>query len=575
MSLFTEIFSKFHPDIDIQRCAFEHPNDRNSPINDDFITYSFINSLNANNELHSNFKYLCLKNIISNTFIHKDKADQILNTFSKTQSVIFGFNKLARIFKLNHARHSTVEHDLYMNPLSSFKPSVLIDLFDDDTRTIYKFRISDIIHFSNTALSNSPEFFADPLPIKNPYTNVPFTFAQLYTIYFHIHKSPFQMPMLLRLYYQSSFCLDTFLINNEAYIRDIAIKNFLFSGSDNLKHYYISKLIIDNKDILNHLYIHPNFPTDKLIIAFSPFLKDYLTVCYSLNPTAKFKAKLALKKKLTNFYKYNPKFGKRIIYSNNSLTDPSGMDIEYSFIDTINYRSQNNTPRTRRVSSDLSSFNEPHPSSTIDNLQNAMSDIINISVNNTDNTISRLNNLRQRLLDIPNDTNTIISGSSYSSSALPENSSNTLPDNSSNTLPDNSSNTLPDNSLNEYTSIQTIFPRNRASPMTEELRESLRTRLENSESPTIRAIMSRYTRSNNRTTRVNEPSPELELDEEQEPDPQEPEPQEPESQEPEPQEPEPQEQEPSSQNPDFNNVQQSNNTDDDVNNPDNFDEVDV
>ena len=48
MSLFTEIFSKFHPDIDIQRCAFEHPTNRNSPINDDFITYSFINSLNAN-----------------------------------------------------------------------------------------------------------------------------------------------------------------------------------------------------------------------------------------------------------------------------------------------------------------------------------------------------------------------------------------------------------------------------------------------------------------------------------------------------------------------------------------------
>ena len=241
-------------------------------------------------------------------YIHKEKADQILNTFSKTQSIIFALNKFARKIKLSNARTYSADCDLYMNPLSNYNPNILIDLFDDETRTIYKFKLTDLIHISKTALSNSPEFFADPQAIKNPYTNVPFTFAQLYTIYFSIVNSPLSMPILFQLYYLSGFNLELFLENNEAQIRDIAISNFIFSGTDTIKHYYISKLIIDNKHILNDLYIHPNFPSDKLLNAFAPFLNDYLKVSYSLNPTAKFKAKLSLKRKLINFSKLNPTF---------------------------------------------------------------------------------------------------------------------------------------------------------------------------------------------------------------------------------------------------------------------------
>ena len=45
MNSFTFIISTFFPEIDIFKTAFEFPADRNSPINQDFVSYSFINSL--------------------------------------------------------------------------------------------------------------------------------------------------------------------------------------------------------------------------------------------------------------------------------------------------------------------------------------------------------------------------------------------------------------------------------------------------------------------------------------------------------------------------------------------------
>ena len=45
MNAFTFIISCFFPDIDIFKTAFEFPPDRNSPINKDFVSYSFLNTL--------------------------------------------------------------------------------------------------------------------------------------------------------------------------------------------------------------------------------------------------------------------------------------------------------------------------------------------------------------------------------------------------------------------------------------------------------------------------------------------------------------------------------------------------
>ena len=47
------------------------------------------------------------------------------------------------------------------------------------------------------SLSNSDEMYSDPLPIKNPYNNLPFSKSNLYTLYFFIKKSDYVMPVII------------------------------------------------------------------------------------------------------------------------------------------------------------------------------------------------------------------------------------------------------------------------------------------------------------------------------------------------------------------------------------------
>ena len=49
------------------------------------------------------------------------------------------------------------------------------------------------------------------------------------------------------------------------------------------------------------IVIHPGFPADKLISAFSIYLNDYLLEAYSLNPTKRYQSKRKLCNKLIQF----------------------------------------------------------------------------------------------------------------------------------------------------------------------------------------------------------------------------------------------------------------------------------
>ena len=190
MNAFTFIISTYFPEIDIFKTAFEFPPDRNSPINKDFLAYSFLNTLHFGNlKYEDDNKFTILKvSILDNIFIKDEDIEFYLNTFNLSQRCYHGFCLFARIIKLKKAKIYDVDTDLYRNKLCLLSPNIITKIYDDNNRTIYNFRISDLISIINNSLSNSSEFFAEPLKIKNPYTNLPFTVAQLYTVYFVLNN---------------------------------------------------------------------------------------------------------------------------------------------------------------------------------------------------------------------------------------------------------------------------------------------------------------------------------------------------------------------------------------------------
>jgi hypothetical protein len=363
MNSFTYIISSFFPDIDIFRVAFEFPQERNSVINKDFVAYGLLNSLHFGTiKYPQNSKFFVFDaSIVGNTFLESSKKEIYMDIFRKTQKIYHGFCRLARFFKIKRAKRFDVDTDLYMNSFVSLGPSLLVDIYDDDSRTMYKFRLTDLMNIANTALSHSPDFFAEPQEIKNPYTNIAFTSAQLYTIYFMTKSSRYIMPILFHQYFISGFDTAEFCKYNECHIREVAMKVFLDSGSEASKYYYITKMLRDYRSDMNNMVIHPQFPATKLLEAFSEYLYDYLLENYSLNPSLRYHSKQKLQTKLTRFSRLNPTYGRKVInnirnhrrrvpYNFSIDTDTTtAPELNFHFVDDIVVRSPRVTPRQLRA----------------------------------------------------------------------------------------------------------------------------------------------------------------------------------------------------------------------------------
>lgn len=287
-------------------------------------------------------KYETLKNVIlDNNFIGTKQKEEYIALFAKSQRIYFAFCRLARLFKMKRAKANPTAMDLCFNPLHTLKSTILIDLYDDAAKTMYTFRISDLINIINTSLSHSPNFFADPQYIKNPYTNIPFTKAQLYSLYFAIRASSHILPPLFHLFFLEKCSISRFVLKNECYIREEAIRNYLKNMTNETKLYYIRQMLIYHYNDIPHIIIHPQFPKEKLVETFSSFLSDYLVALYSLQPEYKIEAYANLKDRLYEFSIKNQNYGRLEIMTKNKKTNNTFLpsSLETNTILTFNFRS--------------------------------------------------------------------------------------------------------------------------------------------------------------------------------------------------------------------------------------------
>lgn len=315
MACFFNILSEQLPEINLNENPFSHHINISGVCKVDFITYAFLSNIKNDAIYHKlKHKFYILKNtILENTFITKTKQEYILNKFYLAQKCYRGFCKLAFKYKIKKAKVFAMNMDLYLSTsLSSLPPRVVIFLYDESSKIIYKFRLSDLITIIKNDLSNAPDFFIEPQSIKNPYTNVPFTNAQLYSIYFKISDSLLLMPILFQLFYSNNFDLQEFTRRNECIIRDYAINSFLKGATADIKHKYILKMLRTYNHLLSNIIIDPSFPKKKLIKVFNSYLEMYLITKYSLNPSFRFFSKEKLRLKLIKFNKLNPTFGRKI-----------------------------------------------------------------------------------------------------------------------------------------------------------------------------------------------------------------------------------------------------------------------
>jgi hypothetical protein len=205
-----------------------------------------------------------------------------------------------------------ITHDLIMNPIEKKQHNVLTVYQNGQN---YLFTVCDLKNIIETALCNSPHFFADPLPIKNPYNNLVFNKASLYKIYFFMKSNMFIMPTIFHQYFLCEFHLTKFYNENSVLIRKIHTKKSLKNESLKKKEQTILHMLSCN-DWTNKWRIDRSFPKERLCEIMEPYLKLYYSGLYSLDLIERVQATEELRYGLIEFYRFNRKFGIKYIGAN-------------------------------------------------------------------------------------------------------------------------------------------------------------------------------------------------------------------------------------------------------------------
>ena len=331
MSIFSELLCKQFPNVDF-------PGVDNSSVNKLTLSWKysslynisvrliyhiyllpFDNSLNKSS--YKNKFHILNDIILDNSQLSLCENEYFFDKFNKSQRAYNAFRRFAHYCKHKYRKKFEIDADLCFNAFRELPSKITISLLENNI--IYKFRISDLLNIINKSLSNSPEFFAEPMEIKNPYTNLPFTLCNLYNIYFKLREINYLIPILFHQYFACNFDLIKFKNLNESIIRDKAINNFIRDGTIDEQYHHILRMFYQHHRSV-YFKIDPYFPRSKIVTVFKPYLRLFLLEEYSLNPYVRETNKVQLEYNLTLFSQLNPEFGKKIWIRKRSSSTRSG-----------------------------------------------------------------------------------------------------------------------------------------------------------------------------------------------------------------------------------------------------------
>jgi hypothetical protein len=249
-------------------------------------------------------KWVSYKKVLNNIFLGDEKKEEVFGVISKIQRTIHGLYRLKYLWQRSRAKWYNTA-DLYMNTISPTDRGTIV-IFENNTK--YIFQLRELIHVVQSSLSNCCHFFPNPVPCKNPYTNLPLHKSNLYNIYFAIRQSQHRMPLLFEEFFRHNFNLNRFLAKNEELINDEYLKTYV---ENNCLTYVLEYVYDMFKEHEIRCHIHKDFPKDQLFQIMKPYLSLYFISNYAINSHKKGQTFRNLHRKLHLFENYNKHFGRR------------------------------------------------------------------------------------------------------------------------------------------------------------------------------------------------------------------------------------------------------------------------
>lgn len=356
--------------------------------------------------VNMSIKFEFLREVLTNTSNSPELKHKFMELFCKYQKIYYIFTRL----KMKHRRSKATQQissDMYMNEL---EPNHKYTMKIYQNGALYLFSLNDLSKIFLAALTNTSGFMVwNPVPIKNPYTNVILNKAELYSIYFKMKSSNFSIHPFIQVLFRCNFNIYKFRKHNEDQVREYVIYNHVYTSN-------YPQLYSDVMEMI-HIYapnacIDPDFPAKELVDMMRQFLFSYYMILFTGSQSRKIYFTNELRIKIQRFFDKNPLVGRKMrfrIMENGVLKSrnrffaeyelPSYENTHYFMKDHIydettfnryifrgehcymNTDSENNTPQNTDEAGSMSDNNlEPEYRETTEPSNNAASN------NNDDNT---------------------------------------------------------------------------------------------------------------------------------------------------------------------------------------------
>jgi hypothetical protein len=299
-------------------------------------------------------KYENLKKVNENMFLSDKHKTEFMELFSQTQKTYLALDRLAFIWKYKKAVQGN-SMDMMMNDIRRGERGV-VEVYQ--AGSIFLFRTQEVNRIVENSICDNEYMFASPKPVKNPFNNLPFTKANLYTMYLGIDKMYItKMPIIFYKYFLTGFNLKEFYEQNHALIREKGIQDYL-KNSDN------DDLYDDVIDMLDYVKTYSarrvSFDISDecckccIVKIMKPYLQLYLTHKHSLNKYEIKQSFYSLRYKLFQLFEHNPTFGRKIM-----VKQPAGLDNKVKFKATYSLDHPSN-----QVTFDKDAYKEQHLDTT-------------------------------------------------------------------------------------------------------------------------------------------------------------------------------------------------------------------
>jgi len=395
-----------------------------------FVKNIFINFCTTSN-LHNNQNKYNLLFSYGYFLSFKPNCEKIaiMELFSKCQKVYFGLLRFRELYKHTFNKLQ-VDCDLNLTKLDPNHKHT-IEIIQNKKR--YLFNIFELMKIFEEKATFNYDFIIRSKPFLNPYTNVIFSKAILYNIYFKMKETASINNNLFELYFKDNFDIYSFCINNNNILTRAAIKSYIKNLCNIELLCEIKLMLLDINYGLSENYkikIANNFPTDVLVKAFQPFLELYYQTKYTDSFRSYYNTINILQSKICKFINYNCKFG-RVIKTTS-----------YSYFNK-KYTANTNFISFYDKGSDISNFNKSHYVFKRQQIRNEEYFIVDTFVRNDILQLGKLRHEDETSSDSDSDDTTTNEDNNYTDS----NSDMTIDDNISRTILNVSPSTSPNNDI--------------------------------------------------------------------------------------------------------------------------------